>query len=122
MGSGALITVKAIDSKGASSLGSGTYDANSFLVASTSSLAAASLAAAAFSSASSASLFAFAAASLASAPLVLGVGCSWARACEQESWAGLGSLPLTGGTQSSAPYLVLFFYFISKLFNLADIS
>ena len=79
MGSGALITAKAIGSRGASSLGSGTDDANSFLVASTSSLAAASLAAA-FSSASSASLFAFATASLASAPLVLGVGCSVASA------------------------------------------
>ena len=75
MGSGALITAKAIGSRGASSLGSGTDDANSFLVASTSSLAAA-----AFSSASCASLFAFAAASLASAPLVLGVGCSVASA------------------------------------------
>jgi len=80
MGSRVLITAKAIGSRGASSLGSGTDDANSFLVASTSSLAAASLAAAAFSSASCASLFAFAAASLASAPLVLGVGCSVASA------------------------------------------
>ena len=60
--------------------GRGT-NTNSFLVASTSSLATSSAAclaaaAAAFSSASSASLLAFAAASVANAPLVLGVGCS----------------------------------------------
>ena len=83
MGSGALTTAKAIGSRGDSSLGSGTDDANSFLIASTSSLAAAYaafLAAAAFSSTSSASLFAFAAAFLDSAPLILGVGCSVASA------------------------------------------
>ena len=83
MGSGALTTTKAIGSRGgscslaaASSLGSGTDDAKSFLVASTSSLvaaSAASLAAAALSSASIASFLAFSAASLATAALVLGV-------------------------------------------------
>ena len=90
MGSGALTTTKAIGSRGGScslaaafSLGSGTDDAKSFLVASSSSLvaaSAASLAAAVFISAPFASLFALTAASLANAPLVLGVGCSAAEA------------------------------------------
>ena len=83
MGSRALTIAKAIGSRGDSSLGSGTDDANSFLIASTSSLAAASaafLAVVVFSSTSSASLFAFAAAFLASAPLILGVGYSVASA------------------------------------------